>query len=84
MTNKEMLEKIRFDRPSQIINEVISFKKNKRGFYDVKVDMEGMFFETKVLHLKQRLPYPKSEYEKLNDIEQRNWQWKHLNNQYSL
>lgn len=44
MNNEEMLGKIRLDRPTQVINEVISFTENAYGFYDVKVDMESMFF----------------------------------------
>ena len=75
MTQEEMLEKVRMDRPTQVINEVISFKENEYGFYDVKVDMETMFFETKILHAKQTLPYPMSEYEKLSEKDQFEWRF---------
>jgi hypothetical protein len=61
------------DRTTQVINEVISFKENGHGFYDVKVDMESMFFDTKILHIKCTLPYPISEYEKLTEKEQFEW-----------
>jgi hypothetical protein len=75
MTQEEMLEKIRQDRPTQVIHEVILFKENEYGFYDVKVDMETMFFETKILHAKHTLPYPMSEYEKLSEKEQFEWRF---------
>ena len=75
MTNGEMLEEIRLDRPSQTIHKVISFKKNRYGFYDVKVDMESMFFETKIKHSTVTLPYPFSEYEKLSEKEQFEWRF---------
>lgn len=73
MNKEEILEKIRLDRSTQVINEVISFKENGYGFYDVKVDMESMFFGTKILHTKCTLPYPSSEYEKLTGKEQLEW-----------
>jgi hypothetical protein len=75
MNQEEMLEKIRQDRPTQVINEVISFKENEYGFYDVKVDMETMFFESKILHAKHTLPYPTSEYEKLSEKDQFEWRF---------
>ena len=58
MTNKEMLEKIRLDRPGQVINKVISFIENNNGTYYVEVDMESVFFDTKVLHTRFTLLYP--------------------------
>ena len=61
-SNEEILEKLRLDRPNQIIHEVLSFEKNEYGFYNVRVDMETMFFETKIKHHKQVLPYPFSDY----------------------
>ena len=73
-----MLEKIRQDRPNQVIHEVISFKENEYGFYDVKVEMETMFFETKISHAKHTLPYPMSEYEKLSEKEQLDWRFNNL------
>jgi hypothetical protein len=81
MTNKEMLMKIREDRPLQKINKVISFEKNVYGFYDVNVDMEVVFslFEsstTKIKHVHMKLPYPFSEYEKLSEILQLNYRLK--------
>jgi len=72
-TNKELLKKIREERPNQVINKVYSYKKNEHGFYDVLVDMEGHFFETKVLHVTETLPYPFSEYEKLNSRDRKIW-----------
>jgi hypothetical protein len=75
MSNEEILEKIRQDRPTQVIHEVISFKENEYGFYDVKVDMETMFFESKILHAKHTLPYPTSEYEKLSEKDQFEWRF---------
>ena len=75
MTNEEMLLKIREDRPKQVINDVLSFNENKYGFYDVQVDMESMFLETKILHTHFKLPYPQSGYEKLSKKEQLDWRW---------
>ena len=76
--NTEMLSKIRLDRPDQVIHEVISFKKNEYGFYDVIVDMESMFFTTKIKHTKTTLPYPLSGYEKLSEKEQFNWRFNNI------
>lgn len=73
MINKDMLDKIRIDRPDLVINEVIAVKQNKYGFYDVRVDMESMFFDTKIKHSRATLPYPHSDYEKLSDIEREEW-----------
>ena len=70
MNKKEMLEKVRKDRPNQVIHEVIDFKKNKLGFYTVEVDMEVMFLNTKVLHAVHKIPYPISEYNNLTESEQ--------------
>jgi hypothetical protein len=67
------LEKIRLDRPIQVINEVHSFKENEFGFYDVEVDMEGMFFNTKILHVRQVLPYPLEAYKKLDMSDLMKW-----------
>jgi hypothetical protein len=78
MNKEEMLEKIRLDRPTQVITEVISVKENEYGFYDVKVNMESMFFDTK-LNEKCTLPYPFSEYEKLTEKEQFDWRWNNSN-----
>ena len=64
-TNEEMLEKIRADRPNQVIHEVISFKLGSLGYYDVVVDMEGQFLNTKVSHVRQTLPYPLNRFNSL-------------------
>ncbi len=77
MENEEMLNKIRKDRPNQIIHKVFSFQKNKFGFYDVEVDMETMFLETKILHTRVTIPYPLSEYNKLHIIGQFHYRWNH-------
>jgi len=75
MSNEEMLELVRADRPSQVINEVLSFEKNKYGFYNVKVDMESMFFNTKILHTQAILPYPALKYAQLSEDYQFDWRW---------
>ena len=77
-TNEEMLDAVRKDRPEQIINKVTKFRLNKYGFYDVKVDMEEDFFETKILYVHRILPYPISEYVKLSDKEQMQYRWNNL------
>lgn len=62
MTKEELLIKIREDRPNQVINEVINFNLNDFGFYDVDVDMQVQFFETRILHHKMTIPYPLQSY----------------------
>ena len=74
-SNEEMLDLIRKDRPSQVINNVIDFKINSFGFYTVSVDMESMFFETKILHIHTKLPYPSEAYEKLSLEMQLGFRW---------
>lgn len=59
--------------PKRVIHEVLSYNKNKHGFWDVVVDMESQFLETKILHTQITLPYPMSEYLKLSENEQRKW-----------
>ena len=78
MKNNEMLEKVRKDRPHQVIHEVIGFEKNKYGFYDVKVDMETMFIDTKIKHCVGNIPYPVSEYNKLTNGQQFDYRWKYI------
>ena len=70
LTNEEMLNLIRKERSNQVINEVISFKKNDYGFYDVLVDMETNFFEVFIKHVKMTLPYPLEDYLKLSKEEE--------------
>ena len=74
-SKEQMLENLRKERPEQVINEVLSFEKNKYGFYDVVVDMEHQFLETRIKHVHQRLPYPYREYEKLSEEKQIAWRW---------
>jgi len=73
MTNDEMLVMIQIDRPLQTINKVLEFKENEFGFYDVKVDREGMFLASKIKHVIQTLPYPIKEYKKLSMTESMIW-----------
>ena len=77
-TKEQMLEALREDRPSQVIHEVINFNLNRHGFYDVKVDMESFFFNTKVLHVHCTLPYPFSAYEKLSEKKQMDWRFDNM------
>ena len=67
--DKYILEKLRLERPSQTIHEVLSVNENDFGFYDVKVDMSMIIFETRVNHVHATLPYPFSGYKKLNKHE---------------
>jgi hypothetical protein len=76
MDNTELLEKIRLERPHQTINKVISFKKNIFGFYDVTVEMQGSFVESKIIHYVTVLPYPLSEYLKLTTPHGNAWNLK--------
>lgn len=78
MNKEKLLKKLRKERPDQVIHEVISFDKNDYGFYNVKVDMESMFFDTKVIHTKTTLPYPMSKYEKLTESQQFDWRFENM------
>ena len=62
-----MLKLIRKERPNQKIHKVEKFWVNSLGFYTVSVDMESMFFNTLVQHMHIDLPYPKEEYNKLDE-----------------
>ena len=73
MTNEDILTILREERPNSVIHEVKSFNLNEYGFYDVEVDMEHMFFDTKILHTNQKLPYPYAEYDKLTNKQQLDW-----------
>lgn len=73
MTKEELLEDIREERPNDVINRVQAFKLNKYGFFDVLVDKEGVFFNTKIRHTVVTIPHPYSEYEKLSDELKKEW-----------
>jgi hypothetical protein len=79
--NQEMLQLIREDRPHQTIHEVLDFRLNQYGFYDVRVDMQHdgglntIFEMPTVIHVVQKLPYPTSEYMKLTDKQQLDWRF---------
>ena len=73
--NEEMLARIRAERPNQVIHEVISFKENELGFFDVIVDMEVKFFGTTIKHSTSKLPYPFEVYNKLGKKESFKWRW---------
>ncbi|MCK9430047.1 MAG: hypothetical protein M0R17_08595 [Candidatus Omnitrophica bacterium] len=77
-SNEYLLEKLRLEHPLQVINKIISVKENTFGFYDVGVDMESMFFDTKILHTIVYLPYPITEYEKLSQHEQTEWRLNYM------
>jgi len=70
MTNDEMLNKVRLDRPSLTIHRVKSFKQNNYGFYDVMVDLDTKVFDEIVTHTDLTIPYPAAEYNKLSEFEQ--------------
>lgn len=73
MTNEEILNLVRTDRPDQVIHKVIDFKPSNFGLIEVMVDMEGMFFFTKVKHVHMKIPYPLANYLKLSDAQQTKW-----------
>lgn len=73
MNKNEMLKKIQLDRPTQVIHKVLSFKENEYGFYNVTVDMENIFFSTRISHVKCTLPYPIKKYENLSENDQTKW-----------
>jgi len=66
LTNEQMLEMVRKDRPKQVIHQVVSFKPNKskaKGvLYNVEVIMESEFLGVKIKNYKQELPYPVEAY----------------------
>ena len=68
MTNDELLEKIRLDRPNQVIHKVVSYKETKFGYLDVDVVMEAEFFGTKVRNVNMTLPYPVKAYIDLKEL----------------
>ena len=73
MDKNKMLKLIREDRPTQVINKVLNIEEMSTGFYSVEVDMESMFFDTKILHTKCKLPYPSKIFNKMNDDDQNSW-----------
>jgi hypothetical protein len=70
---EQILFLLKEERQNQTIHKVISFKLNQYNFYDVIVDMENNFFDTKILHTKSTLPYPLAKYNKLTNKEQFEW-----------
>ena len=75
MLKQELLKEIRKERPNHKIKEVLDFKKSKHGFFNVTVEMEGRFFETKVNRTIVTIPYPKNDYKKLTRNEQLEWRF---------
>ena len=73
MTNDEMLELIRLDRPNQVIHKVVDFTPSDFGLMSVKVDMEGKFFDTTIRHMHISLPYPLEKFLKLSNGEKTKW-----------
>lgn len=79
VSNEEMLQLLRADRPHQTIHEVYSFKKSEDyDFYEVEVDKqnEAVYYEGKVFvptirHVKTTIAYPLSEFHKLSEKEQK-------------
>lgn len=72
-TNEEMLNKMSEERPHDTIHEVLSFEKNKFGFYNVLVDIQSSFFGCLVEHTKMTLAYPFAEFNKLSEEEKKEW-----------
>jgi hypothetical protein len=84
MNNEEMLELIRSDRPDQVIHKVFSFEENKHGFYNVKVNMEGLLPHynedgtTTIKNVHTTLPYPLADFQKLSEFEQCEWMFEYV------
>jgi hypothetical protein len=75
MSNEELLELIRKDRPNQVIHEVTGFREHPLHWagvqYEVDVIMETQFYETKIRkHHMKGLPYPVKPYNEL----QKKWE----------
>jgi|LakMenEpi05May12_1017382.scaffolds.fasta_scaffold20392_1 hypothetical protein len=69
LTNEEVLELIRADRPGQVIHEVTSFKQGTKPGYDweINVVMEGDFLGTTIRRVNMQLPYPLKTYKDLEE-----------------
>lgn len=78
MNKQELLNKIREERPHQVINDVLMIQYNEYGFYDVDVDMQSQFFETTILHTHVTLPFPLEKYRMLTDEQKSKYNDKHL------
>lgn len=78
-TKRGMLRLIRKDRPTQKIHEVEKFWINSLGFYTVSVDMESSFFGAIVEHMHIDLPYPKEEYNKLDEYTKTKYNFNEIN-----
>lgn len=59
---EEMLQKIRADRPDQVINEVFSFKEGPYEIYWADLDMQGNLNGTIIKHIRLSIPYPLKKY----------------------
>lgn len=62
---EEMFEKIRADRPDQVINEVFSFKEGPYEIYWADVDMLGIGMNTvgiPIGNIRLSIPYPLKKY----------------------
>lgn len=75
MKKAQILSEIRKERPNQKIKNILDFKRNKHGFYNVTVEMEGRFLETKINRTIVTIPYPKKSYKKLKRNEQLDWRF---------
>jgi len=74
MSKEEMLKFVQGDRPEQIIDEVLEFKSSKtQDIYAVLVKMKSMIGKVVIRDMTQVIPYPLSEFEKLNIGSQYNW-----------
>jgi hypothetical protein len=72
MTNEEMLELVRKERPNQVIHKVIDFKPTEFGLISVKVDVE-VIFGSKIRHTRISLPYPLEKFLELSNAEKTKW-----------
>ena len=61
MDAKELLVKIREDRPEQTIYEVMDFRELSPGVYDAQVDMDHTFFGFKIRGI-MGIVYPRFKY----------------------
>lgn len=72
-----LLQKIRFERPEEQINNIKFIQLNEFGFYNVTVNMAVNYFNQKTINKDVVLPYPLTSFEKLPNNKRFEWR---LNN----
>ncbi len=61
MSKSEVLDELRKEYPDCTIHEALKYRKNKYGWYDIEVDMEGALYGTTIRYTLRNLSYPLEE-----------------------